>query len=56
MEQKCPVCDGQGLVVRPPWVAGDTQTWTDTNAGPYTCRRCGGKGTINVEDAGEESK
>lgn len=44
--QKCPVCDGQGLVNKPPWIAGDQHEWSDTSCGPYTCRRCGGTGTI----------
>lgn len=44
--QKCPVCDGQGLVNKPAHVAGDQATWTDAQAGPYPCRRCAGAGTI----------
>lgn len=40
--QKCPVCDGSGLVSRPPWVAGDRLTWADTSTGPYTCPTCHG--------------
>lgn len=44
--QKCPVCDGQGLVNRPPHIAGDQMTWSSTNAAPHPCRRCIGTGTI----------
>jgi RecJ-like exonuclease len=47
---KCPVCDGQGLVSRPEWVAGDQLTWTSSEAGPYPCRRCDGIGTIEVRE------
>ena len=44
--QKCPVCDGTGLVSRPPGVAGDQQTWADTQAASYECRSCLGKGMV----------
>jgi len=43
---KCPVCDGTGLVSRPPWIAGDQLTWSDTSSGPYPCKRCNGVGTL----------
>ncbi len=43
---KCPVCDGTGLVMRPPGVAGDQYLWTDNKTGPYTCRACGGGGIV----------
>jgi hypothetical protein len=29
----CPVCSGSGKVSRPPWVAGDQESWTDTGTG-----------------------
>jgi RecJ-like exonuclease len=47
---KCPVCDGAGLVSRPPWVAGDVQTWTTSSTTSYPCRVCGGGGVIAVTD------
>lgn len=37
---KCPVCDGTGLVSRPPGTAGDMNTWSSTAQGPYPCRAC----------------
>jgi len=40
--QKCPVCDGTGLVSKPPWVTGDQQTWTDDLVGPFQCPLCQG--------------
>jgi len=43
---KCPVCDGQGLVNKPPYIAGDQQTWATSETGPYTCHACGGSGII----------
>ena len=46
---KCPVCDGTGLVSRPPGIAGDQQTWVDSQAAPYPCKACGGTGLIIVE-------
>ena len=49
--QKCPVCDGTGLVSRPPSVAGDQPTWVDSQTGPYPCKRCEGRGTINLAEA-----
>ena len=46
--QKCPVCDGQGIVSKPPWVAGDQNTWA-SNRTSYPCPVCGGKGIITQE-------
>ena len=50
---KCPVCDGTGLVSRPSHVAGDQQTWSDSNAGPYECSTCGGKGVLSTVNVNE---
>ena len=44
--QKCPVCDGQGLVSKPPYLAGDQQSWASSSTAPYPCKRCEGTGTI----------
>jgi DnaJ-class molecular chaperone len=50
---KCPVCNGQGLVSRPPYIAGDQNEWFSSSAGPFTCHACGGSGIVwSVE--GEE--
>lgn len=43
--QKCPVCDGQGIVSKPPWVAGDVEQWTSSES-CYPCRPCNGSGVI----------
>jgi len=45
---KCPVCDGTGLVSRPPWVAGDAEFWYTSDAGPWSCKSCFGRGIIYV--------
>ena len=43
---KCPVCDGQGTVSKPPWVAGDQQSWASSGTETYPCWACGGTGTM----------
>lgn len=43
---KCPCCDGTGLTIRPPWIAGDINTWYDSNAAPYPCKACNGTGIV----------
>lgn len=48
---KCPVCDGTGLVSRPPGVAGDQSTWVSSTLGPYQCQGCGGAGLLHAEQA-----
>jgi len=48
--QKCPVCEGTGLVSKPPGVAGDIQFWLSTSSSPYTCKRCDGTGTIKTPE------
>ena len=47
--QKCPKCDGQGTVAKPPWVPGDVHEWTSGETG-YTCTVCNGSGIIYVPD------
>jgi len=39
--QKCPKCDGQGIVSKPPYVAGDVHEWSSTSA-VHTCNVCNG--------------
>jgi hypothetical protein len=39
--QKCPKCDGQGIVSKPPWIAGDVYEWSDT-VGQHQCNVCNG--------------
>jgi hypothetical protein len=41
----CPVCRGSGKVSRPPWVAGDIDSWTGTGD-IYDCNACKGTGIL----------
>jgi hypothetical protein len=43
---KCPVCDGSGLVSRPPYVAGDQREWSSSSCGPWPCKSCVGSGLL----------
>lgn len=43
--QKCPKCDGQGIVSKPPNIAGDQQEWTSTSIS-HTCNVCNGQKII----------
>ena len=49
MYQKCPVCDGYGVVNYPAGTAAGQQ-WSGTSVGPWPCRRCSGQGTILSPD------
>jgi hypothetical protein len=50
----CPVCNGHKTVSRPPWVAGDVESWVSTNTTGYECPAC--KGTGIVWEKPEENK
>ena len=43
---RCPVCQGCGTVSRPPWIAGDQETWVSSSAEIFPCKACGGTGLI----------
>ena len=43
---KCPVCDGAGKVSRPPYIAGDQQSWASSGIKTYPCTSCGGTGIV----------
>lgn len=43
--QLCPKCNGQGIVSKPPWVAGDVNEWT-SSAASYICDLCNGAKVI----------
>lgn len=43
--QKCPKCDGQGMVSKPPYVAGDVFEWTSSSV-THTCDICNGSKII----------
>jgi len=42
---KCPKCDGQGIVSKPPWVAGDVHQWSSTEV-TFECDVCHGSKII----------
>lgn len=42
----CPVCNGAGLLNRPPWVPGDQPTWASSDTTPHECRACSGAGVL----------
>jgi hypothetical protein len=46
--QACPVCNGTGLLTRPPHVPGDVTTWLGGGATSYQCPTCLGRRIINV--------
>ena len=41
MWQLCPKCNGQGMVTKPPYVAGDVTYWTSSSTA-YVCDVCKG--------------
>jgi cytochrome c5 len=45
----CPVCNGQGIVSKPPWVAGDQRQWTSSSTA-FPCDVCHGFKIIYVPD------
>ncbi len=44
--QSCPVCNGFKTVSRPPWIAGDQQTWSTSNVESYPCPTCKATGLV----------
>ena len=46
--QLCPKCNGQGIVSKPPWVAGDVNEWISSGGGNYVCGVCNGAKIIAV--------
>jgi len=50
---KCPKCDGQGTVSKPPYVAGDVHQWSSTSA-VFPCNVCNGEMVLFVPDEQEQ--
>ena len=48
---RCPACNGHGTVSRPPWIAGDQETWPASSIETYSCRACGGTGIVWSREA-----
>lgn len=42
----CPVCNGHKTVSRPPWIAGDQDSWPSNGTQVYPCPACGGTGLV----------
>lgn len=40
--QTCPKCGGQGYVNKPPYIAGDQESWVANNTGGFKCPVCHG--------------
>lgn len=50
---ECPVCHGQGTVSKPPYIAGDQQTWIASNAwDKFPCPACNGQGIVWEQEKG----
>ena len=45
--QKCPKCDGQGIVAKPPFIAGDVHQWSSTSV-TFPCDVCNGAKIISM--------
>lgn len=45
--QLCPKCNGQGIVSKPPYVAGDVNHWSDTSMS-HQCNVCNGQKIIST--------
>jgi len=45
IKQLCPKCSGQGIISKPPHIAGDQNEWTGTEIS-YQCNLCEGKMVI----------
>ncbi len=42
----CPVCNGAGHLNRPPWIAGDQESWVANEIRTYPCSACDGTGIV----------
>lgn len=47
--QLCPKCNGQGIVSKPPWLAGDVNQWCASEY-THTCNLCNGAMILYVPD------
>jgi len=53
--QICPKCNGQGIVAKPPWVAGDVQVWCASQTS-FCCDVCRGLKIIYVPDTANDAQ
>jgi hypothetical protein len=49
--QKCPKCDGQGIVSKPPWVPADVYVWSCSSVS-HVCDVCHGAKIIATPEGG----
>ena len=54
--QRCPVCEGTGVVSRPPGVPADLISFTSSSPLGYACPLCAGARVIPLPAAGDASK
>jgi hypothetical protein len=50
---KCPVCYGQGIVSKPPWISGDIHIWGGADTSSYECKACSGRGILWCSDVND---
>ena len=50
----CPNCGGQKTVSKPPYIAGDVNSWVDSGTPTYPCPTCGGQGWFQVGSVPQE--
>lgn len=51
--QICPKCNGQGIVSKPPYIAGDINKWS-SSAASFTCNLCNGAMVIPMYKSSEQ--
>lgn len=52
--QICPKCNGQGIVSKPPYVAGDIHQWSSNSTSFFLCNMCNGQMKILVQELNKE--
>ena len=50
MVEKCPVCNGRGIVPNGFYLVPEGQGHISSSAAPETCKSCNGKGYITVDN------
>jgi len=43
---KCPVCEGQGTMLKPTHIPGDQKVWYTNSTKAWPCKPCSGSGII----------
>lgn len=50
----CPNCGGQKTVSKPPYIAGDVNSWVSSSMDTYSCPTCDGRGWIRVDSVSQD--